>query len=328
MGDWWARVAPGSKVKAEAGDTVKSFGKKDAVAGLLRRNSPQTATIDMGWNDPQRTYGDIEEGCNYGGVNLKARSIPHLVELQAELRGDATFIQTWDDGLKSSISFVDFNRRVISAADLLQANYGIKRGDHCAILSHNSTEYLALSIGIMRSQAVSVNLNWRSPAANLVQLVEKSKCTIVFATHHFEEVAQVLAACVHVVYIEDMELHKPVTSDRSRKFTIPCQPTDNAVIFFTSGSTSLPKAVPHTHASLMWLQHQYYAAFPAPYQTTDPNAGTLCFFPYFHVSSRRMPMCTHHALPHPPTHSLARPRTPVVPPHPPLLIRPSSGDGL
>jgi hypothetical protein len=181
----------------------------------------------------------------------------------------------------------------------------------------------------MRSQAVAVNLNWRSPpAANLVQLVEKSKCTIVFAAHHFEEVAQVLAACVRVVYIiEDMELHKPVTSDRSRKPTIPCQPTYNAVIFFTSGSTSLPKAVPHTRASLMWLQHQHYAASPAPHETTDPNAGTLCFFPYFHMSSRRMPMCTHHTPPQPPTHYLintpTHPPRPSssAPPHPPLFIR-------
>ena len=115
----------------------------------------------------------------YGGAKLKARSIPHLVQLQARVRGDAPFIQTWDDGLMATISFEEFSERVVCAAAKLQSKYGIGRGDRCAILSHNSTEYLALSLGIMRCRGVSVNLNWRSPAAQLVELVEKCKCTIL-----------------------------------------------------------------------------------------------------------------------------------------------------
>jgi acyl-CoA synthetase (AMP-forming)/AMP-acid ligase II len=229
----------------------------------------------------------------YGGIELKARSIPHLLQLQAEVRGDAPFIQTWDDALQSTISFAETYRRVTSAADSLQRNYGVAHGDHCAILSHNSTDYLVLSIGIMQCRAVSFHLNWRSPASQLLELVRKSKCTMLFATHHFQEQATAIAAGVEalrVVYVEDMELHKQIdqpfdnSADARDGGGIRCEPSDNAVVFFTSGSTSLPKAVPHTHASLMWLQHEYYRAFPEPYQATDLDAGTLCFFPYFHVS--------------------------------------------
>ena len=132
----------------------------------------------------------------------------------------------------------------------------------------------------MRCRAVSVNLNWRSPAAQLIELVERCKCRVLFASQHFEEAALVISGACQSILIQDLELHGPLSNENR---PILCEPSDNAAIFFTSGSTSLPKAVPHTHQSLMWLQHQYLQAFPEPYRTVDPHAGTLCFFPFFHV---------------------------------------------
>jgi acyl-CoA synthetase (AMP-forming)/AMP-acid ligase II len=160
--------------------------------------------------------------------------------------------------------------------------------DRCAILAHNSEKYLAVSLGLMRSRAISVNLNWRSPVVNLTELVRKSECRFLFATAAFAATAQEIAAAVtsvEVVYFDSLlDLHDlGPCRDVDETSEVACGLSDTAAVFFTSGSTSLPKAVPHTHATLMWLAESYYQAFPEPYSNANPDAATLCFFPYFHV---------------------------------------------
>ena len=56
-----------------------------------------------------------------------------------------------------------------------------------------------------------------------------------------------------------------------------------AAVFFTGGTTGDPKAVPHTHSSLLWLAESLLRFYPDPFSPDVPHAGTLCFTPYFHV---------------------------------------------
>jgi acyl-CoA synthetase (AMP-forming)/AMP-acid ligase II len=138
--------------------------------------------------------------------------------------------------------------------------------------------HLSISFALMSLRAVSVNLNWRSPAKTLAELTAKTSCKLLFATEKFRAKAQEIgSACgVTVIYLEAFQMQLDGAS-HSLCRSLECQPEDTAVVFFTSGSTSLPKAVPHTHASLMWLAETYYRAFPEPYDTANPNASTLCF---------------------------------------------------
>lgn len=57
-----------------------------------------------------------------------------------------------------------------------------------------------------------------------------------------------------------------------------------AAVFFTGGTTGTPKAVPHTHASLLWVADRQLAFTPEPFsEGAGERAGTVCFTPYFHV---------------------------------------------
>merc|ERR1719265_209889 len=62
--------------------------------------------------------------------------------------------------------------------------------------------------------------------------------------------------------------------------------SDRAVVLFTSGSTSTPKAVPHDHAALLWncsnILVSKAAAFP-PQLGGGAKGGTVCFLPNFHA---------------------------------------------
>lgn len=61
-------------------------------------------------------------------------------------------------------------------------------------------------------------------------------------------------------------------------------PSMPAAVFFTGGTTGTPKAVPHTHASLLWVADRQLAFTPEPFsEGAGERAGTVCFTPYFHV---------------------------------------------
>ena len=62
----------------------------------------------------------------YGEQELKARSLPHLLQKQADLRGDAPFLQCWDDSLKNTVSFTELARRVEGASVALAEDFGVK----------------------------------------------------------------------------------------------------------------------------------------------------------------------------------------------------------
>jgi acyl-coenzyme A synthetase/AMP-(fatty) acid ligase len=48
----------------------------------------------------------------------------------------------------------------------------------------------------------------------------------------------------------------------------------------------MPKAVPHTHSSILFLANTYLREYGSPLDPTKvPNAGTVCFTPFFHVMS-------------------------------------------
>ena len=125
----------------------------------------------------------------YGGVELKGRSLPHLLEIHAAANADKPFVQCWDEGLKEEISFTQMLSRVEGAATALQKGFAVGRGVKCAILSHNSPAYVTLSLAIMRCRGTSVNLNWRSPAVQLASLVERVKPKVLFASAAFRDQA-------------------------------------------------------------------------------------------------------------------------------------------
>ena len=212
-----------------------------------------------------------------------ARTLPGCLLTRAECQPDATFVEVWDEhtGVELRVTFAQMASSMLAAMQWLRKR-NFDDGDNCAILAHNSVEYISLSFGTMALGGVAIHLNWRQPESVTRQLLRQTKPAVVLASAPFLDAASRICCDMElaVASLEEVraELAYLVPSDIDKARIRALDPTTNAVVFFTGGTTGTPKPIRHTHDSMLWLAHKL--------QTQVPNAhhaGTLCFTPFFHV---------------------------------------------
>ena len=229
------------------------------------------------------------------------RTVFSIVHQHAEgVQRNAIALEVWDenDGVTMTVSFAQLSAGVHSAAMFLQEVGGLVRGDYCALHSHNTVAYVCASLGAMELGASSVNLSWRQPDSVNLGLLASLHVRILLHSQDFSSLAELAAHDAHcegmrVMLFESIcatPLHTvfpfaPVQSVASLQVPAGLATATPAAVFFTGGTTGTPKAVPHTHETLLSMVDGYLRQHGSP---LDPSvvgerAGSVCFTPYFHV---------------------------------------------
>jgi long-chain acyl-CoA synthetase len=236
----------------------------------------------------------------------RMRSLREILEA-AMARGDeSTFLVQGD----RSYGFRSFVESANGVAHALAARCGIGPGDRVAVLSQNNLEWCLAFWATVASDAVLVGLNGWWKADEIVYGLQDSGATVLVADRkRFERIADRLAeapALAHVFLVDADPADFPaagaaVKLQRFDELTVeptdrlpdaPIAEDDDAVIFYTSGTTGKPKGAISTHRSMVAnLQNTLYNALASV--MANPEAGampsdgqtvSLLTSPLFHVS--------------------------------------------
>ena len=179
-----------------------------------------------------------------------------LIRHHAEENPDHSAIQFKDQ----TISYGEFYEDVTRAARML-LGFGIKRGDRLGLMFPNRPEMLFLYFACFRIGAIVVPVNTRYQRSEIEYALDHSECRLLIVDKHFLPMVEGLDQSVswlerilvrHPEYeIEEDALHFHLANAPTKIEWPDVQPDDPAVIFYTSGSTSRPKGVTHTHFSLL-----------------------------------------------------------------------------
>jgi acyl-CoA synthetase (AMP-forming)/AMP-acid ligase II len=145
------------------------------------------------------------------------------------------------DGL-SEMSYTEWESRANAVARGLTAA-GVQRGDRVALLLDNAAavEFHIAYVAAHRAGAAAVPINPRYAARELEHVIADCTPTVVVAAG--EQLGRARALSPAVATIE--ELHDP----NSSSYDVAIDDSDLADVFYTSGTTGLPKGVASTHAN-------------------------------------------------------------------------------
>ncbi len=191
---------------------------------------------------------------------------------------------------RQEITWLEFDKRANRFANLLLSR-GIKKGDKVAILLMNCLEWLPIYFGILKTGALAVPLNYRYTAKEIKYCLELSESdALVFGPEfigRIEEVIDRIPKVKQVFYVGDNcptfseSYNKLVTYCRSKSPEINIEQTDNAAIYFSSGTTGFPKAILHDHESLI-----HSAKVEQNHHGQTKEDTFLCIPPLYHTGAK------------------------------------------
>ena len=227
---------------------------------------------------------------------FQGQDIPWLVDHWAEHQPDKAFL-IWDpkDGPNRTWTYAEFAEATKRVAAGLAAR-GVGVGDMVLIHAENCPEGVIGWYACARLGAVAVTTNTRSVAAEVNYFITHTGCVGAITQPKYAALVAEAGPDLGWVVVTEDNSGVPATADEldhgrdswdslhSDAADVPTRQRDAllpAGILFTSGTTSKPKAVVHTHANALWAAK----VNPTNIQL-EADDVYLASLPFFHVNTQ------------------------------------------
>ena len=191
---------------------------------------------------------------------------------------------------RRDLTWKGFNDRANRFAHML-LDAGVKREDKVGILLMNCLEWLPIYMGVLKTGAIAVPLNFRYDAEEIRYCLDLADVeTLVFGPEFVGRIEQILdqiPKCKRLYFVgEDCpEFAKSYNASIGHYTTkgagIALEDDDLAAIYFSSGTTGFPKAILHKHSSLMRA-----AITEQAHHGQLHDDCFLCIPPLYHVGAK------------------------------------------
>jgi len=165
-----------------------------------------------------------------------------------------------DAPYRRELSWKDFDRRANRFANLLLSR-GLKKGTKVAVLLMNCLEWLPIYFGILKAGCLAVPMNFRYSSDEIKYCLDLADVEVLVFGPEFVSRMDAIEKDIPAVkmlfyvgkdgpaYTEDcMRLMGFCSSSAP---PIALDETDDAAIYFSSGTTGFPKAILHNHRALV-----------------------------------------------------------------------------
>lgn len=236
---------------------------------------------------------DLELASAAAQFDFADQDIPQRLRHWAEHRPDHPFM-VWEprSGEERRWTYKEFEHAVNQVAAGLHSQ-GVKKHDKVMIHAENCPEMVLAWYACARLGAVGVTTNTRCVGGEIEYFAAHTEAVGVITQPKFvDEIAANAKNVGWIVVTGDNSgeaPEAPVTGDYPSfdslygdPATVPersAEPMLPAGIMFTSGTTSLPKAVVHTHANALWS-----GTMGSQSMNMDSDSVYLGFLPFFHVN--------------------------------------------
>ncbi|MDE6426379.1 MAG: acyl--CoA ligase [Ruminococcus sp.] len=191
---------------------------------------------------------------------------------------------------RREITWKVFDEKANRFANLLLER-GVRKGDKVGILLMNCLEWLPVYFGILKTGALAVPLNFRYTAEEIRYCLDLAEVDVLVFGSEFigrvEEIAEEISRNRLLFYIGEgcpsfAEHYDSLSANcHSSDPAIEITDTDDAAIYFSSGTTGFPKAILHNHDSLM-----HSAKVEQNHHGQSKDDVFLCIPPLYHTGAK------------------------------------------
>ncbi|MBQ9069499.1 MAG: AMP-binding protein [Eggerthellaceae bacterium] len=191
---------------------------------------------------------------------------------------------------RREMTWRQFNGRANRFAHML-LNAGVQRESKVAILLMNCLEWLPIYMGVLKTGAIAVPLNYRYTADEIAYCVDLADVdTLIFGPEFIERVEEVkdqLKDVERMYFVGDgcpsyaTSYHDHLGHFSHEEPAVEITDDDLGAIYFSSGTTGFPKAILHKHRSLMRAAITEQAHHGQTHEDT-----VLCIPPLSHVGAK------------------------------------------
>ena len=191
---------------------------------------------------------------------------------------------------RREITWRVFDEKANRVANMLLSR-GIRKGQKVAILLMNCLEWLPIYFGVLKTGAVAVPLNFRYTAEEIEYCLKLADADVLFFGPEFigrvEDIVPKIGADRVLFYVGDHcpsfaeGYHEAVANSSSASPKVLVEDTDDAAIYYSSGTTGFPKAILLDHTALMQS-----ARMEAIHHETTHSDVFLCIPPLYHTGAK------------------------------------------
>jgi fatty-acyl-CoA synthase len=199
-----------------------------------------------------------DQGAAGGSREARLSYATDWLDKRAKLTPDRVALIDYSTGLQTTFS--EWNERANRTANYL-SSLGIGKGDRVAVYASNRTEYLDLFWAAPKIGAILQNLNWRLTVQELKGIVESGGPKVLIYSEDWRqqvgELTPTFTTVEHVVAMSNPAPGEADFRDREAMDTrLEKKPElsldDPWGIYYTGGTTGLPKGAVITHGNVTW----------------------------------------------------------------------------
>jgi acyl-CoA synthetase (AMP-forming)/AMP-acid ligase II len=165
------------------------------------------------------------------------------------------------------LTYAQFNARVNRLANAL-ARLGIRRGDHVAVLQYNYPETLESMFACFKAGCAVVPINFRLHPNEYGFIIDHSESKAVILSGEFNDgvlaIRDRIPGAQHLITLAGgrgplLHYEALLAAEPPAWQDVAAHPDDVAWLFYTSGTTGLPKGAMLTHRNLLAMTMNVYA---------------------------------------------------------------------
>jgi acyl-CoA synthetase (AMP-forming)/AMP-acid ligase II len=166
-----------------------------------------------------------------------------------------------------SMNYEQFNARVNRLSNALW-RLGARPSDNVAILMVNCPQMLEAMFAAFKAGCGAVPINFRLHPSEFAFIIDNSEASVLITTAEFDkpirQLRQDLPRMRHVITTGpaagDVQNYDDVLAGESEQFAdVEVEPDDVAWLFYTSGTTGVPKGAMLSHRNLQGMTDRFYS---------------------------------------------------------------------